>query len=41
MGLGLGLGAAKKADTIGFARDARAPLNQRPAVGHAVDVDHH
>ena len=32
MGLGLGLGAAKKADTIEFARDARAPPKQRPAV---------
>jgi phosphatidyl-myo-inositol dimannoside synthase len=30
--MGLGLGAAKKADTIGFASDARAPPNQRPAV---------
>ena len=30
--MGLGLGAAKKADTIWFASDARAPLNQRPAV---------
>ena len=30
--MGLELGAAKKADTIGFASDARAPPNQRPAV---------
>lgn len=30
--MGLGLGAAKKADTIGFASDARAPPNQRLAV---------
>jgi phosphatidyl-myo-inositol dimannoside synthase len=30
--MGLGLGTAKKADTIGFASDARAPPNQRPAV---------
>jgi phosphatidyl-myo-inositol dimannoside synthase len=30
--MGLGLGPAKKADTIGFASDARAPPNQRPTV---------